>query len=65
MDPHASRPAEEPGCGVNMDALLSRMWMHTRHLVTKDALPVDLLLHSDTILMFHYGCPVGGPASAQ
>ena len=36
-----------------------------RHLVTMDALPVDLLLHSDMVLMFHYGCPVGGLASAQ
>ena len=35
-----------------------------RHLATMDALLVDLLLHSGVICMFHYGCPVGGPASA-
>ena len=29
MDPHGDGLAEEPGCGVSMDALLFRMWMHT------------------------------------
>ena len=35
------------------------------HLVTMDALTVELLLHSDMVLMLHYGCPLGGMASAQ
>ena len=29
MDPHADGFLEEPECGVSMDDLLLRMWMHT------------------------------------
>ena len=29
MDPHADGLAEEPVCGVSMDALQASMWIHT------------------------------------
>ena len=64
MDPKADGCAEEPGWCVSMDALQEDKWPHW-DLVTMDAQPENLLMHSDSVKLFHYGCPAGKPADTQ